>query len=650
MEDQNLILRIDLSKEKVDKEPVPVEFRRKYLGGEGINARILWEHFLRVDPHIDPLSTDNVLIAGIGPFGATGLGVGSKMKFTYKSPAYNIYGDTSVGGTMGAELRWSGYDHIVITGRAKRPVYIWINGDSVEIMDASRIWGKTCTETIHAINEELGEQAGIASIGQAGENLVRFASIIIDGHRGAGRGGSGCVSGSKNLKAIAALGKNGIGFHDPKAFLQICSDFRAAVRSIDREAHMRYGTLESSRMFHTVGISTYRNNQGKMMPGEKIDKIDHNWYNENLGVRSLACSPGCSFGCGGWYHIKGNESEAAKKYAGEWGVKPEFGAANPLGAACDITDLPAISHLATMANQYGMDFMEIGMSIALLMELWERKIVTEADIREWTGESFSMEWGNYESAEKLMESIAMQKNKLGEIFNAGVYQAALRIGEIKAVDALKYASYGKGKATHEGPVRAWVPLALGCALSPIGAHHTKMLGVSAGASMKFFGKPDAGDWFTPGTTAMIGAGSMLSENISCILNSLSICWFLAMQNPEIVTFELMARALEAAIGVKLTGDEIYTAGERGVNIQKAFNSRLGLTRKDDTLCRRWMDEPMAEGTYKGIKCSDSLEIAKDDYYQWRGWDLTTGLQTRKKLEELDMMDIVKVLEKENAIV
>jgi aldehyde:ferredoxin oxidoreductase len=179
--------------------PVPEEWRRMYLGGEGINSRLLWEHFLSVGPKIDPLSPDNVLILGMGPLGGTRLGEGSKMKFTYKSPAYNMYGNTNSAGGLGSQLRWSGYDHIVSTGKAKRPVYLWINNDSVEFRDASHQWNTAVYEADAAIKQELGqEKAEIACIVQAGENLVRVASIIVSRNRAGARGSCGCAFGSKN--------------------------------------------------------------------------------------------------------------------------------------------------------------------------------------------------------------------------------------------------------------------------------------------------------------------------------------------------------------------------------------------------------------------------------------------------------------------
>ena len=648
MNEQRLMLRVNLSDESVSKEPLAEEYRRKYIGGEGINAHFLWKHFLTVDPKIDPLSPDNVLIAGIGPLAGTGLGAGSKMKFTYKSPAYNIYGDTSCGGRFGAQLRWSGYDHIIITGKAKRPVYLWINDDRVEIRDASHLWGKDTHKTEATVREELGDEAAaIVCIGQAGENLVRIASIIADGHRAGARGGGGCVFGSKNLKAIVARGTKGLDIHDAEALFRVIDDFGAAFdkNMRTRERYMKWGTLGIVRINHIWGFNAYRNMQGYIMPDEGVDKIDHRWYIKNIATRTLACSPGCAFGCGGWYHIKGHESAAARRYAGEWSTKPEYGTANPFGTACDVRDMPAVGHFNKMCNQYGMDTMEIGMSIALLMELWQRGIITAADTADWYGAPLSLDWGNVEAVEKIIDAIGLQQNRLGDMLRGGVYQAALSIGELKGMDLLKYANYGKGGATHEGPARGLATMGIACALAPIGAHHLKGMGVSPGTSVMYFGKPDAANIFGGN---LKGAGHAVAENFMALCNSLGVCSFLT-KDPDVIPLELLSAALEAVSGLRLTAEELYIAAQRVANIEKAFNSRLGLRREHDVLCERWTNEPIMEGKGEGVKASSYLEAAKDEYYEYRGWDKATSLQTREKLAELDMIDVADVLEKENAI-
>jgi aldehyde:ferredoxin oxidoreductase len=657
------LLRIDLSSQKISREAIPVELRQKFLGGEGINAWLFWEHFLKVDPKIDPLSPDNVLIMGVGPLASTGLGAGSKAKFTYKSPAYNLYGDTSCGGGFSSQLRWAGYDHIVITGKAEHPVYIWINDDSVEIRDARNVWGKGVWETDALIKEQLGEGVEAVCIGPAGENLVRFASIMASCHRAGGRGGGGCVFGSKNLKAIAARGTKGLSMYAADGLFEVAETFRKFKNGdLGSAYNHRAGTMNLIRDTHYTGLLAYRNHQGRMAPDEKIDKLDHEWYNKNIGVRSKACSPGCGFACGGWYHLKGNESPGARRHAGEWGTKPEFGATNPFGPGCDLSDLPEVCHINQMCNDRGMDVMEISMTLSFLMELWERGIISREDTMKWTGEPLSLEWGNHEAMEKIVDDTAWRSNELGDIVSGGVYRAAQRIGDAKNVSVLKYAMYGKAGAAHEGATR--IPsFGIAMAVAPIGAHHLKGTGISAGVSEKFLGKPDGASSFgliakggglkgAEGASKyeLQGAAHALGEIFMAMANSLGVCHFLCSHSSlNEIPLDILSKGLRATTGITLTPEELITAADRVTNIQKAFNSRLGLRREDDTVCYRWMHEPILEGFAKGMKIADFLEPIKDEYYAYKGWDKETSLQNKEKLEALDLQDVARVLAEEEGL-
>ena len=642
------ILRIDLTTRNVTSEPISRELRRLYLGGEGINSRLLWDHFLKVDPGIDPLSPDNVLIMGMGPLGASGFGAGSKGKFTFKSPLTNGYGDASCSSGVGAQLRYAGYDHLVITGKAEHPVYLWIKDDKVEVRDARHIWGKDTHETEKIIRKELGiNDVEMACIGQAGERLVRMAAIITGGgHRAAAKCGGGAVFGSKNLKAIVARGTKGIDINDQHALVQATAEFLVGLeKDPELELWMRYGTLRFVEAFYPLGALYYRNYQGHMPPEESVGKLSANQHNSDLLVRPMASSPGCMVSCTALSCIKG-ESPVAKKYAGEWGTKPEYALANVFGMACDIPDLSAVIHLSNLCNRYGMDVIESGLTISLLMELWERGIITKADIIEWTGEDFSLDWGNYEAAEKVLEAMALQKNQLGEMLRDGIYRTAERIGDMKGADVLKYAIYGKGHVSDDSPARVMPAMDVCVAVASIGAHHMKGFGVDPEISLRHFNKPDAGD---PTAPTLKGAGQALSENYTAITNSLGVCFFLVQARQSQVPLELICRAFGAVTGVELTPEELLTTGRRVANIQKAFNSRLGWRREDDTICDRWLNEPQLEGMLQGRKAADHLESSKDEYYEYHGWDRKTSLQTMKTLKELDMIDIANVLERANAL-
>lgn len=649
MKGRGTILRIDLSSEKITREPISPELCRRYIGGEGINTHLLWEHFLKVDPRIDPISAENVLIWGLGPLGGTALGGGSKSRWTFKGPACGLFADSTSGGAFGPQMRWAGYDHLVVTGRARNPVYIWIDDDVVELRDASHLWGRTVRETDDMIKRELGDgEIETACTGPAGENMVTYASVTVSRHRSAGRMGLGCVFGSKNLKAIAVRGSKGISVYNRRAFFKAIKNELAAINVNPeyRELVKKYGTLRLVMPFNHYGWNAFRNGQGSQSP--EADKLSGDWYLANMKQRHISCSPGCTAVCQHWHFLKGNESPQAKKYVGEYGQRPEYGIAAAFGISCDIRDLPAVTHLGELCNEYGLDSLEMGMSISLLMELWQRGIITEPDILAWAGEPLSLEWGNLEAAEKLIVIAALQKNKMGEILKGGVYRAAKAIEKIKGVPVLLYANYGKGGATHVESMRARPGFVLAGAVSAIGCHHLKGLGIDEKTSRLYFGRPDAGDPFSP---TLKGAAHALSEVFSSITNSLGLCRWSGAPHMNIADFplELYTSAIYALTGIEITPEEIRASGERTLNIEKAFNSRLGLRREDDSLCHRWMNEPITAGVGKGMKAADYLEQVKDEYYEYHGWDKDTSLQKREKLEELGMEDVIRVLESEGGL-
>ncbi|MEE9202227.1 MAG: aldehyde ferredoxin oxidoreductase C-terminal domain-containing protein [Dehalococcoidia bacterium] len=641
------ILRVDLSSGRISTETLSAELRRYYLGGEGINTYLLWQHFLGVDPQIDGLSPDNVLIAGLGPLGGTGWGGGSKMKWTFKSPAYGLFGDSVSGGFLGPNLRWAGYDHMVITGRAEKPVYLWIEDGRVEIRDASHLWGKDTEETDHALRLAMGPGVETACIGPGGENLVRYACIMVSVHRAAGRAGGGAVMGSKNLKAIAVRGTRGIEVHDPPGFVRSMDAMLQAQEQISfrqRDGWKSYGTLLITGNYQRIGVNGYRNNQSTAFPEDKYRKLNPSWYREHVTPAPFSCSPGCLWACGGSFRTAG----ALPEYQD---YKPEYAAIAGFGIMSDIPDLMEVSRLSALCRRYGLDLIEVGGCSAFLMELWQRGIVTDEDMAEWAGEALDFEWGSAGAVARLIESIATQSNTLGEIFRDGVYGAGQRIGEMKGCDALRFALYGKGGATFIEEVRHTHSWALNMAVASRGACHLKAFGTldkmnRPDVSQHYFGTPDGAEPLSP---RLKGASSAAAEDRATLVNSLGLCCFLQFFDPITYPEELFAQAIEALTGERYTPQELVAVGRRVVNLEKAFNSRLGKRREDDTLCHRWLHEEVGEGPGKGFSAHHYLEGLKEEYYAQHGWDPTTGLQTRRGLEALDMAEVAAVLEGEGAL-
>jgi aldehyde:ferredoxin oxidoreductase len=645
------ILRVDLSTCTIKREILPEKLAKKYIGGMGINDRLLWEHFLDIDPHIDPLSDKNVLIAGLGPLGATGFGMGSKMKFTFKSPVTGFFGDSTCGGTLGAQLRWAGIDHLVITGKADKPVYLYIEDSKVEIRDAAHLWGLGTHETIKKIRSgEVPNEAGIACIGQAGENLVKFACIIATEERAAGRTGAGCVAGSKNLKAIVAYGTRGIKIDNSKAVIAV---IEKVFKTIDADPGAyeikKNGTLIATDLYDDVGGNVYRNNQFSKVPDEKIKLIKSNWYIKKMKLRDLACSPGCTWGCDSSCQIKGKETKMAKQFAGHVGGSPEYSTVASFGMGCDIPDFTVITHLHRMCNNYGMDLMEIGGIIAFLMELWQRGIITKEHTLEWFGEPISMEWGNFDAVFKVIKAVALQENELGRICSKNVGKVAEVLTEKLGKPTTPYLVCGKGGTAFQEDVRMAPIWALNFAVSSRGCDHLKGYNnidraLREDISIEWLGKPDAG---FGNTYDMKGTIAAVMENHVAVINSLGICAFRPLYEPLLFSLSLFAEIYTVLTGIFITPEDLLLAGERACNLEKAFNVRMGLLRKDDNICKRWMKESVeAEYAGKGMKAEDYLEKLLDEYYEKHGWDKKTSLPTSKKLISLGLSDVAHVLAKE----
>ncbi|UCD58885.1 MAG: hypothetical protein JSV16_07200 [Candidatus Hydrogenedentota bacterium] len=645
-------MRIDLTSGSVKRQPLPLKLAKRFVGGMGINDWLLWKHFLKVDPHTDPLSEDNVLIAGLGPLGASGFGLGSKMKFTFKSPVTGFFGDSTCGGNFSSQMRWAGVDHLVITGRAKKPVYLYMEDSTVEIRDARHLWGLSTHDTVKTLRSgEVPSRAGIVCIGPAGENGVRYACIISTEERAAGRTGSGCVAGSKNLKAIVASGSKGISVHDPEAV------FEAAERifeAIDADpliyVFKKNGTLNMVDFYDAIGGNAYRNNQFSKVPDEKISVMGPNWYSAHMKLRDLACSPGCTFGCDSSCQIKGDETGLARRLAGPVGGSPEYFSIATFGMGCDIADFAAVTHLHRTCNEYGMDLGEIGGIIPFLMELWQRGIITEEHTREWFGEPLSLEWGNFDAVERIIRAVAFQENELGEICSHNIEKAAEALEKITDRPTTPYLVCGKGGSAFHEEIRSFPIWAVNFAVASRGCDHLKGLniidkGFRQDISMEWLGKPDAGVGYTPD---LKGAAAALAENYAAAINCLGICVFRPATDPLCMPPKLFTDAYSALTGIPLTPEALLLAGERACNLEKAFNSRLGLRRKDDRLCSRWMDEPVTFEYGLGMRARDYLNELLDEYYERHGWDKHTSLQTREKLVSLGLSDVADVLEKERA--
>jgi len=628
------ILRIDLSKMKVTKQPFPLEWRVRFLGGSGVNDWILWNE---VGPDVGPLSPDNRLIFGTGPLTGTILPLGSKTRVTTRSPLTGIFGDSSGGGLWSSELKYAGYDHIVVSGKAKEPVYVFIDDDDVEIRDATNLWGHDVYETDDMIKEEMGsEEFRTASIGQAGENMVRFANVMFDRYRAAAKAGAGCVMGSKNLKAIAVRGSKGVKIAKPKEVERISEEIGSSLNlnlSPGIAYFAKYGTTFLCVFYNEIGCNSVRNYQDVIW--EEASNLPDEFI-EKYVIRNLSCSVGCTTHCSHWWKIRDG------RYAGETGANPEYIVMESLGIHLGVSDLRAILHFQNMVNRYGLDATETGTGIGLLMELWQRNIITGDDTH-----GVPYNWGDVKVIEDTIENIAFRKD-IGDLLADGTVNAAKKMGR----GAEKYVCHSKG-LTEVEDVRPHPHWALAYAISTRGADHLKAhcqidKHGRTDVSERLFGTPDVGYALSPKNKAK---SVKYHEDFWAIVNSLGVCAFhplslMLKKDPKrALGIEDYAKIFVSVTGVEMSQEDFVKCGERIVCLEKAYNARLGISRKDDTLHGRWMWEPCPSGPGKGMKAEDYLEACLDEYYVERGFDVETGLPTKEKLEVLGLKEVSKWLER-----
>ncbi len=632
------ILRVNLTEERLVKEPLPESWGAKFLGGSGINDWILWNE---VPPGVGPLDPDNRLIFGVGPLAGTIIPLGSRTHVTTRSPLTGIFGDSNAGGFFSSMLKYAGYDHIVVQGRAEKPVYLCIKDDEVSLKDASHLWGLDVYQTTDALKKELGRDVSVACIGPAGENQVRFASIMFDRYRAAAKTGTGCVMGSKNLKAIAVHGSRGITLAKPEEARRLAENLKKSLDiNLSRgiASFAKYGTTFLLSFYNTLGCNSVRNFQDVIF--EHLDDISPDKFVEQYVVKNMSCSQSCPVHCAHWWRIPDG------RYKGEVGAKLEYIVMNAMGPHLGVRDLGAILHFQNLVNRYGMDATEAGTSIGLLMELWQRGIINEADT-----DGIRYQWGDLETIEETLTQIAHRRG-VGELLADGTVAAAGKIGR----DAENYVCHAKGMTEVED-VRGFPQWALAYSISSRGADHLKAHGqldkqARQDVSQRIFGVPDVGNPTSPNYK---GKSAKHNEDFEAVINSLGICMMNALSlslkfDPkQALDTADYAQIFSTVTGVELSKEEFLRCAERIVCLEKAYNARLGLSRKDDTLHGRWMYEPCPSGIGKGMKCSDYLDECLDEYYTERGFELKTGLPTRDKLVELELKSIAEELTQQGII-
>jgi len=619
------ILRVNLTKEKIAEEPLEESVARKFIGGRGLGAYIL---FNELQPGIDPIGSKNKLVVATGVVTGIPFPGNSGLNVMAKSPLTGIWGESTAKGFFGPELKSSGYDAIVIEGKAKAPVYLWIQDGEAEIRDASRLWGRPTREVQRVIKAELkDDRVQVGCIGIAGENLVRFANIMFGFNHFAGRTGMGAVMGSKKLKAIAARGTGRARYAREEKLVDLLVDRLNSKEALSGpyfpDGLFKYGSLADLGYWQETGRLPTMNFRKSLFPRY-----------ENLTAEALAASPylirhntcpHCTVGCN--RITKANTPyELDPEYA-----TPEYESTAALSSFCMNDNLVATLKAIELCNKYGMDTMSTGVIIAFAMECYEKEKITRKET-----DGLDLTWGNHDVMIQLIEQIARRQG-LGNLLADGSRKAAEKLGG----GTEEFAMHVKGMEFPMHDVRGMKGHGLGIATSNRGACH---LQVETDDMFEGQLDPDVGideTTFPKEHRDRLYAGpekvrlAKIIGDLFAVFDSLVICKWTVYPCGGYKTRTLVD-IVATATGWDFTMDELMKTGERIFNLCRAFNVREGITRKDDKLPKRFT-EPLPEGPYKGEAFPKNVfERMLDDFYRLRGWNRKTGIPTREKLEKLEL--------------
>ena len=606
------ILRVNLSNDKISIEHPEEIFYRKYIGGEGFVAYYLLKE---LKPNTDPLGPENKLIFATGPITGVSIAGTGRNSVGAKSPLTNGFGEAEVGGYWGPELKKAGFDAIIIEGKAKSPIFVWIRNMNVEIRDASHIWGKTTGEAQKIIKKELDDNlVHISQIGPGGENLVRYACVINDLRSAAGRTGMGAVMGSKNLKAVVVRGNKRLKVANKEKLRDIRNSFSNDYLKYYKE-YISHGTGGGAmEMFASIGNLPTNNFKAGGISSAKT--LDPQINEEEINLKMETC-----FAC----PIKCKKVVQIKE---PWVVDPEYGGPEyetlaAFGSNCGIYDLKAVCKANELCNKYSIDTISTGMSISFAMECFENNILNEFD----TG-GIILKFGNSKAMIQMIEKIAKREG-LGDILAEGVKRAAEKIQN----GAQKFAIHVKGQELPMHEPRLKQGLGLGYAISPTGAEHMHNLHDTVIANEGSIANFNTFGIFTPLRLNDLSAKKIRAliyhMNWCALGNALVMCYFVPWS-----PFEL-TEVVRAVTGWNSSTFELMKVGERIMNMTRIFNLREGFTSDDDRLPDRFF-QPHTSGVLAETAINlENFSEAKKIYYEMMGWN-KNGVPLKIKLDELDI--------------
>ncbi len=602
------ILRIDLTEKKITKESLDPEVVKQYIGGRGLGIYFLNKE---LDPECDPLSSDNLIVMATGPLTGTGAPTGARYMVMTKSPLTGAITCSNSGGMFPREFKKTGFDALIISGKAEEPVYLNIDNDNIELCSAKHLWGKTTHDTTDQILNETSAKSKVACIGPAGEKQVLFASIMNDKDRAAGRSGVGAVMGSKNLKAVVVRGKEKIQLADKEEFKavnkNILDKFKSEIKKTPLGLTIN-GTAGVVVATQHLGVLPTKNWQQGTFDG--WDSIQGEKLTEKYLVSNSACYA-CPIGCGRKTKVDDPE------YAGS-GEGPEYETVYAMGSNCMIDNLGAITKANYICNELGMDTITMGATIACAMELFDRGYITKKEI------GFDLHWGD---ANALVELTRKTGNREG--FGDMLAQGSFRLAGHYGHEELSMTSKKQEFPGYEP--RGAQAMGLAYATSPIGGSHMR----GDPAYFELFGIPEPMD---PHQWEGKAAPTISFQNLSAIIDAAGLCIFFAVRNLAEKKLSVeptgILQYLNAATGADYTLEELMQAGERIINAERQFLVKAGFSRKNDSLPRRLLQTPMPKGPAKGNVCH--LEPMLDDYYKKRNWT-EDGVPSKTALKKLGLL-------------
>ncbi|MGQ9719419.1 MAG: aldehyde ferredoxin oxidoreductase family protein [Nitrososphaerales archaeon] len=602
------IIRVNLTKPRVSIETLKEEHKRKFLGGSGLAAKTLYDE---LDPKTDPLSPENKLVFMTGPLTGTLAPGFGRFVIASRSPLTGIWGEAGSAGYWGPELKFAGYDGMILEGRAEEPCYLWINDEDVELKDAKHLWGRDTVETEAIVRSELREsKSRILTIGQAGERLAKIACIVTDGGV-AGRCGLGAVTGSKNLKAIAVRGTGRVEVEDEARFHDLVREIHSIINNDPRAKSLKsYGSAGSMEGNEAVGDVPIKNWMVGSWP-DGARKLSGQQMARTILKRPVTCFA-CPIACKREVEIKSGP------YAGVKGKGPEYETMASFGTMLLIDDIEVVAKANDLCTRYGIDTISCGSAIAFTYECYEKGLLTKEDVG-----GLDLSWGNHDSLLRMIEMIG-QREGIGSVLGDGVKTASEKIGK----DASKFAMHVKGLEMPMHDPRAYRSLALGYATSNRGACHLQATSHWVERGMLF---PELGIKERPDRFTSEGKAKMVidMQNFMAIVDSLIICKFALSCG---YTLTHLLGLIESVIGYSISIDEFRMMGERIFNLKRLFNNRLGVSRKDDRLPERINKPSPEEGTKHS---SPDLGLMLDEYYRLRAWD-EEGRPKAEKIGELEL--------------